>query len=179
MLCNSLPLTCSKCHMPSQGTLFQFSNPNNSKMDKYDCVLRRDDIIFRDPMNALAGIENYKSVFWGLRFHGRIFFRALWVNIVSVCSPWRRKRSWCVGSFNTASLEFHGGAAADFDGTSEYKLDKDCKIYEHKFDNIAVNGPQKHLQQLTVEQLIQLIGCPSTPKPTYFQSSSSSPITHI
>ncbi|KAG6434399.1 hypothetical protein SASPL_106030 [Salvia splendens] len=43
-----------------------------------------DDIIFRDPLNALAGIENYKSMLWGLRFHGRIFFRALWVDIVSV-----------------------------------------------------------------------------------------------
>ncbi|KAK4411458.1 hypothetical protein Sango_0218800 [Sesamum angolense] len=60
-----------------------------------------------------------------------------------------------------------------FDGTSEYKLDKDGKIYEHKVHNIALNGPQK-FQVLAVEQLIQSIGCPSTPKPTYFEFSSSS-----
>ncbi|CAI9764175.1 unnamed protein product [Fraxinus pennsylvanica] len=55
----------------------------------------------------------------------------------------------------------------------EYKLDKNGKIYEHRVHNIALNGPQK-FQVPSVEHLIQSIGCPSTPKPTYFEFSSSS-----
>ncbi|KAF5744401.1 hypothetical protein HS088_TW08G01006 [Tripterygium wilfordii] len=44
----------------------------------------RDDIVFRDPINTFAGLDHYKSIFWGLRFYGRIFFRALWVGLISV-----------------------------------------------------------------------------------------------
>lgn len=56
-----------------------------------------------------------------------------------------------------------------FDGTSEYKLDKNGKIYEHKVDNVALNSPKK-FKVLPVEELIRLIGCPSTPKPTYYKA---------
>lgn len=62
---------------------------------------------------------------------------------------------------------------ARFDGTSEYKLDKNGKIFQHKVDNIAHNSPTK-FGVLGVDELIQAIGCPSTPKPTYFEGSSSS-----
>lgn len=54
-----------------------------------------------------------------------------------------------------------------FDGTSEYKLDRDGKIYEHKVDNIALNGPQ-NFQFLAVEQLLHSI------IPTCYKISSSS-----
>lgn len=164
-------------HMPCQGALLQFFQSKQIKIGQIsslDCVLRRDDIIFRDPMNALAGIDNYKSMLWGLRFHGRIFFRARWVDIVSVWQPVEKNTimvRWIIHGIPRGPWK----SLSRFDGTSEYKLDKYGKIYEHKVDSVAVNGPQKH-QLLTVEQLIQLIGCPSTPKPTYFQSSSS---THI
>lgn len=60
-----------------------------------------------------------------------------------------------------------------FDGTSEYKLDKNGKIYEHRVHNIALHTPPK-FKVLAVEELLQSIGCPSTPKPTYFEISSSS-----
>ncbi|KAL7121469.1 hypothetical protein ACP275_02G184000 [Erythranthe tilingii] len=131
----------------------------------------RDDIVFRDPLNTFSGIENYKSIFWALRFHGKIFFKALSVDIVSVWQP--------VESIIMVRWTVHGipripwESRSRFDGTSEYKLDKDGKIYEHKVHNIAMNGPQK-FQILTVEHLIQSISCPSTPKPTYFEFSSSS-----
>jgi hypothetical protein len=55
-----------------------------------------------------------------------------------------------------------------FDGLSEYKLDKQGKIYEHKVDNIALNSRPK-LKVPTVEELFQMAGCPSTPKPTFFR----------
>lgn len=58
-----------------------------------------------------------------------------------------------------------------FDGTSEYKLDKKGKIYEHRVDNIALNSPPK-FQMLGVGDIMQSLGCPSTPKPTFFETSS-------
>ncbi|KAL3829705.1 hypothetical protein ACJIZ3_018507 [Penstemon smallii] len=131
----------------------------------------RDDIVFKDPLNTFAGIDNYKTIFWALRFHGRIFFKALWVDIVSVWQPVENVIivRWTVHGIPRIPWESRGR----FDGTSEYKLDKDGKIYEHKVHNIALNGPQK-FQVLAVEQLILSIGCSSTPKPTCFEFSSSS-----
>ncbi|XP_030548091.1 uncharacterized protein LOC115753571 [Rhodamnia argentea] len=131
----------------------------------------RDDIVFKDPLNTFTGIENYKSIFWGLRFQGKIFFRALWVDIVSVWQPVENVLMvrWTVHGIPRVPWESHGR----FDGTSQYKFDKKGKIFEHRVNNIAPNTPYK-FQVLTVGELIQSLACPSTPKPTYFESSSSS-----
>ncbi|KAK1560936.1 hypothetical protein Q3G72_032532 [Acer saccharum] len=130
----------------------------------------RDDIVLKDPMNTFASIENYKSIFWALRFHARIFFRALWLDIVSVWQPMENviMVRWTVHGIPRVPWESRGR----FDGTSEYKLDKNGKIYEHRVDNIALNSPPK-FRVIGVQELIQSIGCSSTPKPTYFENSSS------
>lgn len=139
-------------------------------------VFYRDDIVFKDPLNTFAGIENYKSILWALRFHGKIFFKALWVDIVSVWQPSENMIMvrWTVHGIPRVLWEGRGR----FDGTSEYKLDKDGKIYEHKVHNIAMNGPQK-FKVLAVEQFIQSIGGSSTPKPTYFEMSTMSASNHV
>ena len=59
-----------------------------------------------------------------------------------------------------------------FDGTSEYKLDSEGKIYEHKVDNVAMNSPPK-FRVLQVEEMIQALGCPSTPGPTFCEGPLS------
>lgn len=130
----------------------------------------RDDIVFKDPLNKFVGIENYKSIFWALRFHGRIFFKALWIEIVSVLQPMEGviMIRWTVHGVPRVPWESRGR----FDGTSEYKLDKNGKIYEHKVHNIATNSPSK-FHVMSVEELINSFGCPSTPKPTCFEISSS------
>lgn len=131
----------------------------------------RDDIVFKDPLNTFVGIENYKSIFWALRFHGRMFFRSLWIDIVSVWQPVENliMVRWTVHGIPRVPWESCGR----FDGTSEYKLDKDGKIYEHRVHNIALNTPPKFRVQ-ALQEMIQYIGCPSTPKPTFFEISSSS-----
>lgn len=131
----------------------------------------RDDIVFKDPLNTFAGIENYKSIFWALRFHGQIFFRALWVEVLSVWQPMENVIlvRFTIHGIPRVPWESHGR----FDGISEYKFDKNGKIYEHKVDNIALNSPRK-FHMLSVEELILSLGCPSTPKPTCFEFSSSS-----
>lgn len=130
----------------------------------------RDDIVLKDPLNTFMGIENYKSIFWNLRFHGKIFFKALWIDINSVWQPVENviMVRWTVHGIPRVPWESRGR----FDGTSEYKLDKQGKIYEHRVDNIAFNKPPR-FKVMSVEELIQSLGCPQTPGPTYFEISSS------
>ncbi|KAG2332055.1 hypothetical protein Bca52824_003235 [Brassica carinata] len=131
----------------------------------------RDDIVFRDPINTFMGIDNYKSMFWWFRFLGKIFFRALCFDIVSIWQPNDNTLMirWTAHGVPRGPLETRGR----FDGTSEYKFDKNGKIYQHKVDNIAINSPPK-FQMLTVQDLVEAISCPSTPKPTYFEFRDSS-----
>ncbi|OIW21688.1 hypothetical protein TanjilG_08091 [Lupinus angustifolius] len=130
----------------------------------------RDDIVFKDPLNTFIGIKNYKSIFWALRFQGRIFFKALWIDLTSVWQPAENviMVRWTVHGIPRVPWESRGR----FDGTSEYKLDKEGKIFEHRVDNIAMNKPTK-FYVISVEELLHSIGCSSTPRPTYFEISSS------
>lgn len=123
-------------------------------------------------MNTFMGIENYKSIYWALRFHGQIFFRALWVDVISVWQPMDNviMVRWTIHGIPRVPWDSRGR----FDGTSEYKLDKQGKIYEHRVDNIALNSPPPKFKVLTVVDIMQSLGCPSTPRPTYFKISSSS-----
>ncbi|WOG90518.1 hypothetical protein DCAR_0209762 [Daucus carota subsp. sativus] len=136
----------------------------------------RDDIVFKDPLNTFIGIDNYKSIFWALRFHGKVFFKALWVDIVSVWQPVESTIMirWTVHGIPRVPWDSRGR----FDGTSEYKLDKDGKIYEHRVHNIALNAPPR-FRVFDVNDLLQSIGCPSTPKPTYYEIASLSSIKNI
>uniref|UniRef100_A0A0D9UYE6 Uncharacterized protein n=1 Tax=Leersia perrieri TaxID=77586 RepID=A0A0D9UYE6_9ORYZ len=131
----------------------------------------RDDIVFKDPFNKFEGIDNYRRIFWALRFTGRIFFKALWVDIVSIWQPAENliMIRWIAHGIPRVPWESHGR----FDGASEYKLDKNGKIYEHKVHNVAMNPPKK-FKVMPVEELIRSLGCPSTPRPTYFEISSQS-----
>ncbi|KAM0030682.1 putative NTF2-like domain superfamily protein [Helianthus debilis subsp. tardiflorus] len=99
----------------------------------------RDDTVFKDPLNSFFGIENYKSIFWALRFTGRIFFKALWVDIISVWQPVETTIMirWTVHGIPRLALE----RRTRFDATSEYKLDKRGKIYERRVHDIILNAP--------------------------------------
>ena len=47
----------------------------------------RDDVTFVDPMDIFNGIDNYKLIFWALRFHGKILFRDISLEIFRVWQP--------------------------------------------------------------------------------------------
>ncbi|XP_031504836.1 uncharacterized protein LOC116267303 isoform X2 [Nymphaea colorata] len=128
----------------------------------------REDIVFKDPLNTFEGINNYKMIFRALRMYGRIFFKALWVDILSIWQPVENviMIRWTVHGAPRVFWDSHGR----FDATSEYKLDRNGKIYEHRVDNVAFNSPPK-FRVLAVEELIQTLGCPSTARPTYFEFS--------
>ncbi|CAI8606968.1 unnamed protein product [Vicia faba] len=47
----------------------------------------RDDVTFLDPLNTFTGIEKYKLIFWALRFHGRILFREIGLDVYRIWQP--------------------------------------------------------------------------------------------
>jgi hypothetical protein len=132
-------------------------------------ILSSTEIILSSKiLNNFSGIDNYRRIFWALQFIGQILFKAVWIDIVSVWQPVDNviMIRWTVHGSPRVLWERYGR----FEGTSEYKLDKNGKIYEHKVDNLARNSPKK-FRVLWVEELIRSLGCPSTPKPSYFEIS--------
>jgi len=99
----------------------------------------RDDIVFRDTRNSLHGKRDYKILFWSLRFHGRIFFSKLAVDVKRVWQPEDGviKMRWTVRGIPRVPWDAEG----IFDGISTYKLDSEGKIYEHSVDNLILRDP--------------------------------------
>jgi hypothetical protein len=89
----------------------------------------RDDITFRDPRNSFTGMKNYQLIFWSLRFHGRIFFSSLYVEVRRIWQPSDGVicMRWTVHGVPRVPWEAEG----TFDGISKYTLDSEGKIYEH------------------------------------------------
>uniref|UniRef100_A0A803P3G6 Uncharacterized protein n=1 Tax=Cannabis sativa TaxID=3483 RepID=A0A803P3G6_CANSA len=123
----------------------------------------RDDITFKDPLNTFSGIENYKLIFWALRFHGRILFREIYLEVFRI---WQPSENVILIRWNLKGVpRVPWEAKGQFQGTSRYKLDRNGKIYEHKVDNLAFNFPQPLKPAASV---LDLVGaCPASPNPTF------------
>lgn len=123
----------------------------------------RDDITFVDPLNTFTGIENYKLIFWALRFHGKILFREISLEVYRIWQPSENVIliRWNLRGVPRVPWETKG----QFQGTSRYKLDRNGKIYEHKVDNLAFNFPQ---QLKPAASVLDLVGAgPASPNPTF------------
>ena len=86
----------------------------------------RDDVTFRDPRNTFYGLDNYKLIFWSLRFHGNLFFKQLYVEVKRI---WQKDDDticlrWTVHGFPRLPWDQEG----TFDGVSTYKLDCHGKV---------------------------------------------------
>ncbi|RDX91200.1 hypothetical protein CR513_26840, partial [Mucuna pruriens] len=122
----------------------------------------RDDITFMDPLNTFTGIEKYKLIFWALRFHGKILFRDIAVDVYRV---WQPSENVILVRWNLRGVpRVPWEAKGEFQGTSRYKLDRNGKIYEHKVDNLAFNFPQ-NIKPVSVLDLVT--ACPASPNPTF------------
>ncbi|KAG2679567.1 hypothetical protein I3760_11G055800 [Carya illinoinensis] len=123
----------------------------------------RDDITFSDPLNTFTGIENYKLIFWALRFHGKILFRDISLEVYRI---WQPSENLILIRWNLKGVpRVPWEAKGQFQGTSRYKLDRNGKIYEHKVDNLAFNFPQTLKPAASV---LDLVGAfPSSPNPTF------------
>uniref|UniRef100_A0A5B6ZH78 NTF2-like domain-containing protein n=1 Tax=Davidia involucrata TaxID=16924 RepID=A0A5B6ZH78_DAVIN len=137
----------------------------------------RDDITFLDPLNTFTGIEKYKLIFWALRFHGKILFREISLEVFRV---WQPSENVILIRWNLRGVpRVPWEAKGQFQGTSRYKLDRNGKIYEHRVDNLAFNFPQRLKPAASVLDLVA--ACPASPNPTFlwgppdvYSSSSSS-----
>ncbi|KAF8390864.1 hypothetical protein HHK36_023163 [Tetracentron sinense] len=137
-----------------------------SKDLNYD--IYRDDITFVDPLNTFTGIENYKLIFWGLRFHGRILFREISLEVFRV---WQPSENVILIRWNLIGVpRVPWEAKGEFQGTSRYKLDRNGKIYEHKVDNLAFNFPRSLRPAASVLDLVT--ACPASPNPTFLWGST-------
>ncbi|CDP13560.1 unnamed protein product [Coffea canephora] len=123
----------------------------------------RDDITFVDPLNTFAGIEKYKLIFWALRFHGRILFREISLQVLRI---WQPSENLILIRWNLRGVpRVPWEARGEFQATSRYKLDRNGKIYEHKVDNLAFNFPQPLKPAASVLDLVA--SCPTSPNPTF------------
>ncbi|XVF77806.1 hypothetical protein PTKIN_Ptkin14bG0076100 [Pterospermum kingtungense] len=123
----------------------------------------RDDITFVDPLNTFSGIENYKLIFWALRFHGKILFRDISLEVFRI---WQPSENVILIRWNLRGVpRVPWEAKGQFQGTSRYKLDRNGKIYEHKVDNLAFNFPQPLKPAASVLDLVA--ACPASPNPTF------------
>ncbi|CAF2178101.1 hypothetical protein IGI04_027823 [Brassica rapa subsp. trilocularis] len=139
-----------------------------SKDLNYD--IYRDDITLVDPANTFSGIENYKLIFWALRFHGKILFRDISLEIYRV---WQPSENMILIRWNLKGVpRVPWEAKGEFQGTSRYKLDRNGKIYEHKVDNLAFNFPHQLKPATSVLDLVT--ACPASPNPTFMFGSSYS-----
>jgi hypothetical protein len=139
--------------------------------------LYRDDIVFKDPRNAFHGKKNYKTLFWSLRFHGRLFFRVLYVDVHRIWQPEESiiRMRWTVHGVPRVPWEAEGV----FDGVSQWKLDRDGKIYEHSVDNVILRDPPLSrnplMAGLNLLRIPQLAGAPQAPCPgAYFTAEAGS-----
>eukprot|EP00887_Chlorella_sp_A99_P004841 scaffold4.g4841.t1 len=98
----------------------------------------REDITFRDPSIAFHGLKSYRLIFRSLRFHGRVFCKALYVEVQRIWQPddAQIKVRWKV--YAKPRL---GGPDGQLDGIFTYRLDRSGKIYEHSVDNVQLRDP--------------------------------------
>ncbi|KAK1440094.1 hypothetical protein QVD17_05919 [Tagetes erecta] len=130
----------------------------------------RDDITFVDPLNKFTGIENYKLIFRALRFHSRILFKDISLEIFRV---WQPSENLILIRWNIKGVpRVPWEAKGEFQGTSRYKLDRNGKIYEHKVDNLAFNFPRQLKPAISVLDLV--VASPATPNPTFSWGSLDS-----
>lgn len=112
----------------------------------------REDITFVDPLNTFHGIENYKTIFWALRFHGRLLFREIGLDVSRI---WQLTETsivvrWELWGTPRVPWESYGC----FSGTSRYKVDRNGKIYEHKVDNLALDFPRSVAKVGSIADLV-------------------------
>lgn len=96
-------------------------------------------VFSQPPRLSFKGLKNYKLIFWSLRFHGRLFFSRLTVDVLRIWQPEDSviKMRWRVHAVPRVWWEAEG----TFDGVSTYKLDQEGVIYEHAVDNMQLRDP--------------------------------------
>eukprot|EP00798_Chlamydomonas_sp_ICE-L_P001756 gene1756-33168_t len=96
-----------------------------------------ENLLFKDPRVSFQGLKNYKTMFWSLRFHGKLFFKDLFVEVQRIWQPedFVIKMRWTV---HGVPRMLSGKKETLFEGISTYKLDEDGRVYQHSVDNVLL-----------------------------------------
>lgn len=87
------------------------------------------DICFTDPINTFHGKLSYRLVYWSLRFHGRLFFTQIDLDLHDV----KQVDNNVIGAYWTVkgTLCLPWKPQIHFNGTSNYTINEDGLIYKH------------------------------------------------
>ena len=124
---------------PAHHHLFYPTQPTSHTPYFLSVSIYRDDVVFRDPRNAFHGIDNYRTIFWSVRFHGNLFFRDLRVDVSRVWQPEPREIRVRWSARGVSRLPWR--PVGVFDGISTFKLDEEGMIYVHEVNNVVLRPP--------------------------------------
>lgn len=87
------------------------------------------DICFTDPINTFHGKLSYRIVYWSLRFHGRLFFTHIDLDLHDV----KQVDDNVIEAYWTVkgTLRLPWKPKVHFNGTSNYTINEDGFIYKH------------------------------------------------
>eukprot|EP00210_Caulerpa_lentillifera_P004070 g3883.t1 len=139
----------------------------------FDYSIFRDDLIFKDPINSFQGKKFYKYMMLSLRWHGKVFFKRVYVRIHNLHprTDGSIKVRWSM--HGVPRIPWDAEEEGVFDGVSEYQLDRHGKIYEHSVDNIIFRDPPVFNLPIFFAQL-STANTVSTPIPSVcFQAEES------
>lgn len=124
----------------------------------------------------LEGLDNYKVVWEWFRKTIRVFFRSPSVEVKRIWQPvdgiiMVRWTIWGTLRGMGANMQ----PAVQFEGSSEFKLDKDGLIYEHRIDNRAMSGRNGQRQPTWQLELARIAAPARTPTPTMWCEKADSP----
>mmetsp|Transcript_8296 Transcript_8296/g.14218 ORF Transcript_8296/g.14218 Transcript_8296/m.14218 type:complete len:369 (-) Transcript_8296:771-1877(-) len=118
-----------------------------------------DDIVFRDGHNYIRGMRMYKALMWSIRFHARVLFSDLSLDVKRIHQPADDQITvrWTI----RGTPRMSPNQPFYFDGCSVYRLNNKGFVYEHEIDNIIkinMNAYLEPLQQLWVLPDTALVG---------------------
>jgi len=128
---------------------------------------RAETITTRDPekQHIIMGKDKYKGMYKTVRWHGKFFFSKLKVDILRI---WQPKDKTIAVRWTVAAVPrlLNGIIDSTFylDGISEYKLNDEGFIYQHKVSNVDLGTGQSALQWSSFAKL--LAGNSQGPVPT-------------
>mmetsp|Transcript_2141 Transcript_2141/g.7652 ORF Transcript_2141/g.7652 Transcript_2141/m.7652 type:complete len:326 (+) Transcript_2141:200-1177(+) len=126
-----------------------------------------ETITTRDPekQHIIMGKDKYKGMYKTVRWHGKFFFSKLKVDILRI---WQPKDKTIAVRWTVAAVPrlLNGIIDSTFylDGISEYKLNDEGFIYQHKVSNVDLGTGQSALQWSSFAKL--LAGNSQGPVPT-------------
>jgi len=135
----------------------------------------RDDLVFTDAGGCLPGVpaqavgkDAYRRMFWSLRLHGALFFAR--PPLVSILRIWQPRDGMLAVRWSIAAqprlLSSFGADDVHYDGISEYKLDRNGRIYEHRISNVDWGG-QEPLKSRSLAALLASLAPNQLPTPSF------------